>query len=119
MSVRSETYLLLGYRLDLEKLKALSEDVEDRLIFPWCGKGAAGTCGLLVDGMSGGYALAGYCILVSDEEHRGGIPLTELDTTELLTQHSGTVRCWLDAEGLYQYRSTGATLQMFLVTHFH
>jgi len=64
MSVRSEPYLIVGYRLS-NKYKNDSDDNFDRFKnfqFPWCGKNAENTYGVLVDVMGSDYVIAGFCI---------------------------------------------------------
>lgn len=75
MSVRSETYIIYGTKLDFEKTSEILDEGA-AIEFHCRGEEAKGKIGVLFDGMNGEYALAGYCIECGQED--AGISLTNL-----------------------------------------
>ena len=120
MGVRSETYVMLGYQLKVKEVfDLLNADDEklDKLQVPWCGEKTEGTHGILVDGMAGGFVLAGLVIAVANEE-TCGIPLTVIGSNPVEIQ---AVDDWIDSNSLRELIDTtkSTTPQYIAVTHYH
>lgn len=114
MSVRCEHYLILGTNLEIPKTDH-DEKYEEwhSLMFPWCGEGAEGKCGILWGGMGGGYILAGLCLQVGTYED--GFKHTSFGT-EMTPGNVFEVEEWLSENGLTKF-STGISLH--LLSHYH
>jgi hypothetical protein len=120
MSVRSETYIIIGVRLNLiTGLNATDQEL-DNIQFPWCGRGAQGTMGVLIDGMGDTNHFAGYCVSVTDEcdgfpepmsfdliNAASRLPPNTLELTEE----------WLDTNGLRRF--TDQPVRLHVITYYH
>jgi hypothetical protein len=117
MGVRSETYILLGIKLDIAKEKIQDTTEQERLGdlgFGYCGKNAEKSMGCLYDGMGGGYWVAGYCYRCITDEY--GIPLTKLQSFEDKTIE---LWCWLKEQDLVKYVIPGETAELIILSHYH
>ena len=116
MSVRSEPYLIVGYRLS-DKYKNDENEDFDKFAdfqFPWCGKNAKNTYGILVDGVTGIHVIAGFCIDCGVEDV--GLSLNEI-TPEKLKNYQKGVDDWLEINNLNQYKE--GEFKLFALTHYH
>lgn len=123
MSVRSEPYIIAGYKLKKQFIDDINDSDElldefEKLNFPWCGKGAQKTLGILVDGMGNNYVLAGYCIDCGEEFD--GLNFTEIDpmNPDSISQYKNQVDAWLSRNDLIKYLENGE-FKLFILTHYH
>lgn len=118
MSTRHESYIIAGKRLNHKQFsKDLDENYEvmDKLQFPWCGKGAKGTFGVLSECMGADdYTIAGYCIDCGEEFN--GLSLNELDEHDII-KHIQPVSDWLYQNNLLKYIE--GDFKLFVLTHWH
>lgn len=118
MSTRIETYVIVGVLLDVDaifKSRDNGNPIFEFQDFPWCGKGATGTMGILLDGMSGDYGIAGHCLGVSDEEGQS-FGLLALDDVSPKTVEA--VNEWLEESGLNPYVKE-PKVRNYVVHHWH
>ena len=121
MGVRHETYIFLAVHLDMNKYSKLSLDEQDKLSeldFPWCGDGAEGQMGILLDGMSSKYWLAGYCWKCSGSEEFGGIPLTYIKDCLNVGREQEVIK-WLYSNDLIEYVKGEPIPETLILTHYH
>lgn len=116
MSVRNETYLIYGIRLDDKKCRNNYERLEP-LEFPWCGKGAKGTFGILYDGMSSNYVIAGKCVALQDDEGEDSFGCMRIDEKQFQTDIS--ITDWLYANDLIAFIEEDADYGYYLISHYH
>lgn len=120
MSIRAETYIIYGQKLDITKV--FGDEVYDlisHLKFPWCGRGAKGTYGILFDGMSSDYALAGYCIDVADNTDFMGFALIKLEQNKIDEQLLEKTNIWIAEHKLFKYLESEEGNKIWIVTHYH
>jgi hypothetical protein len=118
MGTSSEPYLIAGYRLKYKEISKLFDDnyeKMDKLQFPWCGRKAKGTMGILMDGMGSDYVLAGYCIDCGEDFD--GLSLNEIDQLSF-DYYQRDAWEWLKANDLTKYTEQGI-FKIFAVTHYH
>jgi hypothetical protein len=101
MSVQSNTYVIVGVKLEYEHF---SEEQEEDLLEPYKDSAYSGIHhhnGLCVisDGMSGNYIIAGRVLAKSVDERGEGIDMTECDTSpELFAEVAGLLTEHLSIE---------------------
>lgn len=122
MSVRSETYILIGVELGRMKVGEDSYEYLEKLRFPWCGKGAADTFGVLFDGMNSNYIMAGYCHSVSNPEsggfdERATFNLSMGDPPQWTLDKAKEVQEWLRSQDFEKFTSEQVALHV--LTHYH
>lgn len=112
MSIRCETYVIRGIFLNWDKAIEIVRDLE----FPWCGKNASNTYGVLIDGMNGSYILAGHCLMCGDSSEGGG---GNLDLVEIskLKYNDDEISSWLYENFSKDLFET--SLDTIFITHYH
>lgn len=120
MSIRAETYIIYGRKLDTKMVfKDEVYDLIDHLQFPWCGEGAKGTFGILLDGMNTSYALAGYCIDVADNTDFMGFDLLKLEQDKIDEQLLEKTNNWIAEHKLFKYLESEEGNKIWIATHYH
>lgn len=115
MSVRSETYLLVGVKMDRKKVL----DLDGELNLPWRGEDAEGKIGILTDCYSDSYSVAGYCVAVARDEDVG-FNLMEIDSIKLTTAYFPKVHDWLKEHKLFNLIEKDCHFaRLYLLTHYH
>lgn len=109
MGTRRTDYVIIGSKLPVEAYKELTYDLTDELHFEYC-KPEVGDKGILFDGMSCEYFLAGILVYKGDHE---GIPLMELDGVS--DSVCSSIKDWIWATlGI-----DPAPISVYVLTHWH
>jgi hypothetical protein len=121
MSTRNEVYLIYGIKLDYNKV---SDDDnyenldKEHLFFPWCGRGAKGTFGILMDGTNGKYCVAGKCLAIKDDE--GDQDFGFMEIPEISAGLGIEVSDWMYANKLLPLIANDALEHnLYLIRHYH
>lgn len=126
MSTQVETYIIYGVQLDLDKMETEDDEIYNNIIeplkFPWCGKGAKNTMGILYDVMNNGYCIAGYCISVGSEWDDEMLDFTELSPHKIDDQYMEITCNWLNEKGLIRFIKSDDKVwhnKLFILSHYH
>lgn len=118
MSMRAETYIIYGRKLDAQK--AFNDETYDKLSplkFSLSLKNVKGTSGILFDGMDGSYVIAGYCIDVGAEWDGPQMSFNEIDDHYLkLLDHQTTD--WI-IQNLPYTLCESEENKLYILTHYH
>jgi hypothetical protein len=118
MSVRHETYIIYGIKLDPKKITEEAWEKLDsaKLFFPWCERGAKDIYGVL-NCPDGNYAIAGKCLAVQDwegVEDFGCFKAPHMDEYEM---HK--LSRWLQDNGLADFIVPPWIYDVYVVSHWH
>lgn len=118
MSIRAETYIIYGRKLDTEKVSLDEVYVQlEPLKFPWRGENAKGTFGILWDSMNSDYVIAGYCIDVGTEWDGPQMELNEI-TIQYINSLDIQTTDWMNENILYTL-SESEDNKLYILTHYH
>lgn len=118
MSVRVECYVIRGVNLiNLESYNHDDNKIE-KLEFPWCGQDCEGKFGILYDGMSGNYCIAGYCYDSGDSLGQDGHLNGLVEIPKYSKRLDNKIFDWLISNDLINSEESCKLMDM-VVSHYH
>lgn len=116
MSVSKEVYVIYGQELDYKTISKHYQTLDDQnLIFSIYNQSPINTCGILFDGMSGNYCVAGICLGIDSDNNFLNITLDKIYNYKYFTHVDDFFITHIDNT----YAPYKREFKLFIISHCH